>query len=73
MSYGLVIGGTMSEKVTTQEAADILGYNRRHIYRLLKSGVLTAERFGPVWMIDREDVKRIKAQQNEHGRLPPKE
>ena len=62
----------MNEKVTAQEAANILGYHLTHIYRLLAKqdrGGLRAEKFGNTWMIDRSSVLELKAQQDENGRL----
>lgn len=60
----------MNQKVTAQEAANILNYSRRHVYRLLKEGTLRAERFGQTWIIDRTEVERIKALQDvSSGRL----
>jgi len=56
------------EKLTTAEAARELGYHLNHVYRLLRQGKLTGTRFSGVWMIDREEVERIKARQDEYGR-----
>jgi excisionase family DNA binding protein len=58
----------MAGKLTAREAADILGYHINHVYRLLRSGVMKGEQFNRVWMIDPAEVKRIKAQQDVHGR-----
>jgi len=58
----------MSDKLTVQEAARVLGYHPNHVYRLLHEGVIKGEQFSRVWMIDRREVERIKAQQDEHGR-----
>lgn len=60
----------MSRPLTTQEAAAELGYSVRHLYRLLKDGTMKAERFGDAWMIDRQEVDRIKSLQGPGGRLP---
>jgi excisionase family DNA binding protein len=63
----------MSEPLTVQQAADELDYHVKHIYRLLKSGRLEGRRFSGVWMIDRQEVERIKALQGRGGRLPKSE
>ena len=56
------------EKLTAEEAAHELGYHINHVYRLLKQGKMTGTRFSGVWVIDREEVERIKARQDEFGR-----
>jgi excisionase family DNA binding protein len=65
----------MGEPLTAQEAANELGYHTRHLYRLLNDGTIRGKRFGRVWMIDRQEVERVKALQGSGGRLPkvPKE
>lgn len=57
-----------NEKLTAEEAARELGYHINHVYRLLKEGRMKGERFSGVWAIDRQEVERIKAQQDDHGR-----
>jgi len=58
----------MSEKLTVKQAAHELGYHPNHVYRLLREGTIRGEQFSRVWMIDRREVERVKAQQDEHGR-----
>jgi excisionase family DNA binding protein len=60
----------MSEPLTVEQAAEELGYHSHHVYRLLRSGKLDGRRFSGVWMIDRQEVERIKALQGPGGRLP---
>lgn len=57
------------DKLTAQEAAQILGYHINHLYRLLKAGTVKGEQFNGVWMIDRREADRIRAQQDDRGRL----
>lgn len=59
----------MPDKVTAQEAAAELGYHIDHVYRLLRAGKIRGEQFNRVWLIDRKEVERVKAQQDERGRL----
>lgn len=59
----------MSEKLTAQEAADLLGYHVNHVYRLLAQGKMRGEQFNRVWLIDPKEVERIKAKQDEQGRM----
>ena len=60
----------LNEAMTTEEAARLLGYHINHVRRLIREGVLEAEKIGRVWFIDRDSVYRIRAQQGEGGRLP---
>ena len=60
----------MDKPLTTREAAAELGYSIRHLYRLLENGTIQGERFSHVWMIDPQEVERIKDLQGPGGRLP---
>lgn len=60
----------MERPLTAQEAADELGYNIFHLYRLLRKGTIKGERFNRAWMVDPAEVDRIKALQGPGGRLP---
>ena len=47
----------MPEKwITTQEAAEISGYNVQHIRRLARGGFINSKKWGKEWMIDRVSV-----------------
>ena len=59
----------MKSVLTAQEAAEALGYNVDHLYRLLKDGTVKGQRLGREWMISRDEVQRVKALQDEHGRV----
>ena len=60
----------MDRPLTATEAADELGYNIHHMYKLLRKRIVKGERFNQSWMIDRQEVERIKALQGPGGRLP---
>jgi excisionase family DNA binding protein len=60
----------MAQRLTAHQAANILGYHVNHVYRLLRTGKLEGEQFNRVWMIDRQEVERVKALQGKGGRLP---
>jgi excisionase family DNA binding protein len=60
----------MSEPLTTQQAAEILGYHPDHLRVLLRNGTIKARQFSRVWMIERSEVERIKFLQGPGGRLP---
>ena len=59
----------MDRSLTAQEAANRLGYNVKHLYRLLNGGKVKGKRFGHVWLNDHQEVERIKALQGPGGRL----
>jgi excisionase family DNA binding protein len=59
----------MTEVVTPAEAAEELGYHVNHIYRLIRLGVVNAERFSDRWAIDREEIERLRSLQDKHGRI----
>jgi excisionase family DNA binding protein len=61
--------GAIGAKMTAQEVAEELGYHLDHVYRLLRAGKIRGEQFNRVWLIDHREVERIKAMQDEHGRL----
>ena len=46
----------MTDYLTTQQAADILGVDSSAVRRLCIDGVLTAEKFGHVWRIANDDT-----------------
>lgn len=48
--------------LSTQEAADTLGYSRQHIRVLIRSGHLRAERVGRNWLILAEAVQEYLTQ-----------
>ena len=50
----------MVRSLTAQEAADRPGYNIKHLYRLLNSGKVNGQRVGHIWLIDPQEVERIK-------------
>lgn len=61
----------MSDKLTTAEVAQELGYHIKHVQRLLRSGAICGEQFNRVWIVDRSEVERVKALQSEGGRYYP--
>lgn len=58
------------DKLTVDQAAELLDYHPDHVRRLLRQGRMEGEHFNRVWMIDREEVERLKALQFPSGRLP---
>lgn len=60
----------MERPLTVPEAAERLGNHPGHLRRLLRTGKVKGEHFGTVWMVDPDDVERIRALQGPGGRLP---
>ena len=60
----------MSEPLTAKQAAGELRNHIKHLYRLLNAGTVKGRLFGKMWMIDVEEVERIKSLQGQGGRLP---
>ena len=60
----------MAKPLTVKEAANELGYHPDHLRRILRKGIVKGETFSGVWMIDRQEVERIKSLQGPGGRLP---
>lgn len=60
----------MERSLTVKEAAAAMGYHPDHVRRLLNAGTIQGERAGLVWLIDRQEVDRIKSLQGPGGRLP---
>jgi len=46
----------MPEWITTREAADMTGYNARHIGRLIRSGRIEARKWGTLWQVRRASM-----------------
>ena len=60
----------MADDLTAEQAAALLGYHVNHLYRLLKAGTVKGRKVGgKVWLVGRAEVARVKALQDEHGRL----
>ncbi len=42
--------------ITTQEAAELSGYNATYLRWLIRKGNLVARKFGPVWQVNRKSL-----------------
>jgi excisionase family DNA binding protein len=42
--------------ITTDEAAQLIGYTRRHVRRLVETGKVNGRRFGKVWQVSRSSL-----------------
>ena len=61
------------DKVSTQQAADILGCFPTHLYYLLHARLIEAERVDGRWRISRQSVERYKARHPRIGRARAQE
>jgi len=61
----------MSDKLTTEQTAAMLGYHIGHVQRMLRRGKLQGEKFGRTWIIPRVEVERVKAARSPGGRYYP--
>jgi excisionase family DNA binding protein len=53
--------------LTTQQAADMVGYHADHIRRLIRAGEIQAEKFGPVWKVDGHSLQAYVRRMAGHG------
>lgn len=42
--------------LTVNDAAELVGYHADYIRRLVRSGSIRAEKFGPVWKVDKDSL-----------------
>ncbi len=54
-------------KITAQEAARITGYTAHNIRKLARAGIVQAERFGRMWMLDEDAIHAYVAQMRALG------
>lgn len=57
----------MSDKITTREAADILGIRPYTVENLLRKGRLPGSKRGSVWTVSRRSMRRYKTNTSVHG------
>lgn len=60
----------MGDNLTTEEAAQLLGYSLTYVQHMLRRGTLRGEKFGRTWIVPRSAVERMKAAQSPKGRRP---
>ena len=58
------------DKITTTEAAALLGVTPQRVRHMIKAGILQAEKFGRDWQIDGESVERRKKAMEQKKRGP---
>jgi excisionase family DNA binding protein len=53
--------------ITVKKAAEISGYHPDHLRVLIREGRIEADKFGPVWAIDRESLLAFLKDRQEAG------
>jgi excisionase family DNA binding protein len=48
-----------SKLISVQEAADLLGYSRQHVLRLINSGEVSAQKIGRNFVVDKTSLPLI--------------
>lgn len=57
------------DRLTAEQAARLLGYNVKHLYRLVKEKRVKAETFGRSLAFDPDEIARLVARQGDGGRI----
>ena len=60
--------GMAEDWLTTMEAAQLSGYHRDHILRLIEAGKVKARKFATVWQVDRHSLIAYMKQAEKLGK-----
>ncbi len=58
--------------MTTQEAADKLGFHVKSIPKMLRDKILDGERFGRVWLVSRKSVDEYLKKTKDMSKTDPR-
>jgi len=58
----------MSSEVTTRQAARFLGVTPEHTAHLIRHGKMAARKIGPLWVVSRDELRRVKPTLGKLGR-----
>jgi len=58
--------------LTVQDAARLSGYRADHLRELIRDGKLKAQKFGPIWAVNRQSLltymnEALKSEDRRHG------
>jgi excisionase family DNA binding protein len=58
--------------LTVQDAARLSGYRADHLRELIRNGKLEAQKFGPIWAVNRQSLltymnEALKSEDRRHG------
>jgi len=56
-----------TEWITTKEAAELTGYNLEYIRRMIRGGVIAAEKKGRDWWVDRASIEAYAEEMEQLG------
>jgi len=59
-----------TEWITTTQAANISGYHIEYIRRLIRSGQISAQKWGREWMVSRKSLQEYLAIEKKPGPKP---
>lgn len=63
----------LTEFMTTQEAAQALGYNVKSVQNMLRSGRLKGQRMGgKIWLVSKKSVEEYKKQSDGMSKYDPR-
>jgi len=57
-----------NEWITTNEACEISSYHPDHLRVLIRAGKIQAQKFGPVWQVDRNSLLSFLEKSKEKGK-----
>ena len=57
----------LGEWITTREAANLIGVTANQVRHLARTGTIKAQKFGHVWMINRDSAKEYAASDHRPG------
>ena len=57
----------LGEWLSVKEAAKLSGYHENHIRRLLRAGLIQAQRWGNAWMVNQPSLLEYLEQAREKG------
>jgi excisionase family DNA binding protein len=58
----------MSNEITVRQAARYLGVTPEHTSHLIRDGRIAARKVGPIWIVSRDELRRIKPTLGRIGR-----
>jgi hypothetical protein len=60
----------MTDYITTQEAAAIIGCGKRHVNKLCAGGALVCQKFGIVYQVERASAEQYARTEHKSGPKP---
>jgi excisionase family DNA binding protein len=67
MEYNITMMTPLGEWLTVKEAAEVGGYHPDHIRRLLRAGLIQAQKWGNTWMVNKPSLLEYQEHTREQG------